>query len=98
MLHIICKPLLLAFWYRGGGRDSSINIRGGYLSNQYLGHVIHASRNQRRQSGNQRLQYLLEWVGYRDLTWEDVDDVSDELIQEFNTKGKAYGVLREPTS
>ena len=98
MLHINCKPLLLAFWHRGGGRNSSISIRGGHLSNHYLVHVIHASRNQRRQSGNQRRQYLLVWVGYRDLTWEDGDDVSDELIQEFNAKGKTYGVLWEPTT
>ncbi|KAH6614520.1 hypothetical protein B0J18DRAFT_302133 [Chaetomium sp. MPI-SDFR-AT-0129] len=30
-LHAVCKPLLLAFWRRGGGRDSSIRIRGGRL-------------------------------------------------------------------
>ena len=93
-LHAICKPLLLAFWKRGGrlckqfrqsggGRDSSIQIRGGYFSpsSQYLVHAIQATRVRRS-----RREYLLDWVGYEDPTWEDGANISEELKQKYNAK------------
>ena len=94
VLHAVCKPLLLAFWQRGGrlckqlwqsggGRDSSIQIRGGYFSpsSQYLVHAIQGTRVRRS-----RQEYLLDWVGYEHPTWEDSTNVSEELKQKYNVK------------
>jgi hypothetical protein len=104
MLHGICKPLLLAFWQRVGGRDASIQIRGGRLgaSSQYLVHAILNKRTRRRRvnraakpltglgprvrAQEDKDEYLLEWVGYELPTWEDGDNVSEDLKQEFNAK------------
>jgi hypothetical protein len=97
MLHAVCKPLLLAFWQRGGrlckqsrqrgGRDSSIQIRGGHFgpSSQYLVHSIQGTRVRRCGRGY-ILEYLLEWVGYEHPTWEDGANVSEELKQQYNAK------------
>jgi hypothetical protein len=94
MLHAVCKPLLLAFWQRGGrlckqfrqsggGRDSSIQIRGGHLSpsSQYLVHAIQGTRVR-----CYRREYLLDWVGYEHPTWEDGANVSEDLKQKYNAK------------
>jgi hypothetical protein len=62
----------------GGIQVSKLTVATSAAVGQYLVHAIRKSRLFHRKQ-----QYLLEWVGYEDLSWEDAKDVSDELRKEF---------------
>lgn len=76
-LHTEAKPLLLSFWLQCGGRDNAICAQGGRLGT-YSQYLVHAIREV-RIDGIKR-EYLVEWVGYHDCTWEDEVNVNPDLL------------------
>jgi hypothetical protein len=93
-LHQHYKDLLLKFWEDRGGRDVQIHEKfkdSGqlYKDRPFLIHRVLRTRKVRGK--RQKRQYLVEWVGYAEPTWQDGKTLPKSLIRDFYRHKRSTG-------
>lgn len=84
VLHQDCKDLLLEFWEREGGRDTALARDSRYRE----GDVFSAHCIIRHRGRWNRRQYFVEWVGYRERSWIEENNLSRALLEEYWRRAK----------